>query len=193
MIATLTGTISEHQGNQVIVEIGGLGYGVMVTMTDQAVLPVGVDTKLYIYENIKEDTYNLIGFKSLSTKQLFEQLLSVKNVGPKGALAILDIGDEASVRTAIAGGDVKKLQTAKGVGKRAAEQIVVELRDKVGAPVGDAAEGLVGRAGVNQSDEAIQALMALGYTDTDAQTALTGIDESLPLEDRVNQALKSSR
>lgn len=191
MIATLTGIVTEHQGNQVILEVGFVGYGVMVTSTDQGALPNGAEVKLYIHEHIKEDAHDLIGFKSQSTKQLFEQLLSVKNVGPKGALAVLDIGPEAVVRSAIAGGEVKILQTAKGVGKRAAEQIVVELRDKVGAPVGAAAEGLISRAGVNQSDEAIQALLSLGYSDIDAQQALEGIDVTLPIEERVKRALKS--
>lgn len=190
MIATLSGTVTEHLGNKIILEVGFVGYGVMVTATDQGALPSGAETKLYIYEHIKEDAHDLIGFKSLSTKQLFEQLLSVKNVGPKGALAVLDIGSEAAVRAAIAGGNVKQLQTAKGVGKRAAEQIVVELRDKVGAPVGEAAEDLVGRAGVDQNDPALQALMSLGYTDSDAQAALKDVDVSLPVEERVRLALK---
>lgn len=190
MIATLTGMVTEHQGNIVVLEVGFVGYGVLVSSSDQAVLPTSTETKLYIHEHIKEDLHDLIGFKSLSTKQLFEQLLTVKNVGPKGALAVLDIGNEAEVRRAIAGGEVKKLQTAKGVGKRAAEQIVVELRDKVGAPVGGAAEDLVGRAGVDQNDEAVQALMTLGYSDVDAQAALAKIDSDLPVEERVKQALK---
>lgn len=190
MIATLTGTVTEHQGNKVILEVGFVGYGVMVTSTDQGALPSGAETKLYIYEHIKDDAHDLIGFKSLSTKQLFEQLLSVKNVGPKGALAVLDIGSEGAVRVAIANGDVKALQTAKGVGKRAAEQVVVELRDKVGAPVGTAAEDLVGRAGIDQNDPALQALVSLGYTDADAQAALKNIDKTLAVEERVKQALK---
>ena len=106
MIATLTGTVTEHMGNMVILEVGFVGYGVMVTSTDQGALPSGAEAKLYIHEHIKEDLHDLIGFRSLSTKQLFEQLLSVKNVGPKGALAVLDIGPEGAVRAAIAGGDV---------------------------------------------------------------------------------------
>lgn len=182
--------VTEHQSNKVILEVSFVGYDVMVTATDQGALPSGTETKLYIYEHIKEDAHNLIGFKSLSTKQLFEQLLSVKNVGPKGALAVLDIGNEGIVRRAIANGDVKSLQTAKGVGKRAAEQIVVELRDKVGAPVGAAAEDLIGRAGIDQGDPALQALMSLGYSDSDAQIALKGIDKKLPVEERVKLALK---
>ncbi|MCX6727250.1 MAG: Holliday junction branch migration protein RuvA [Candidatus Saccharibacteria bacterium] len=190
MIATLTGIVAETESGMVVIEVGGVGYGVMVTATDQGTLPSGTQTKLFIYENIKEDAHNLIGFKQISTKKLFEQLLSVKNVGPKGALAVLDIGSDAIVRAAIAGGDVKALQSAKGVGKRAAEQIVVELRDKVGAPVGDAAEMLIGRAGVNTSDEAVQALMALGYSDYDASAALAEVDTSLSTEERITLALR---
>ena len=190
MIALLTGTVVENRGSQIILEVAGVGYGVMVTATDKGVLPSGTQTKLYIYENIKEDLYDLIGFKSYDTKQLFEQLLSVKNVGPKVALGVLDIGSDTSVRAAIASGDVKMLQTAKGVGKRAAEQIVVELRDKVGSPVGEGAEQIIGRSGVNIQDQAVQALITLGYSDVDAQSALSSVDPTLGLEERIRLALR---
>lgn len=189
MIATLKGMVTENL-NGIVLECSGVGYGVLVTATDADRLHIGEDAKLYIYEHIREDAHDLYGFITPATKSLFEQLLSVKNVGPKVALAVLDIGSGDAVRTAIANGDVKYLQTAKGVGKRAAEQIVVELRDKVGAPVGEAAEGLVNRAGVNQQDEAWQALVALGFTEADAQTALDKVDSSLPTEERIRSALK---
>lgn len=189
MIATLEGVISEKEDGIVLV-CGGVGYGVIVTAADLSTLMLNTTVKLYIYEHIKEDTHNLFGFVNKDTKQLFEQLLRVKNVGPKVAMAILDIGTATSVRVAIAEGDVKLLQTAKGVGKRAAEQIVVELRDKMGSPVGDAAESLISRAGINQSDEAFQALLSLGYTEADAQAALQDVDPTLPAEHRIKQALK---
>lgn len=189
MIATLRGIVQKDvQG--AIIECSGIGYGILVTATDLDQLPNNQEAKLYIYEHIKEDTHDLYGFITLETKRLFEQLLSVKNVGPKVAMAVLDIGSGDAVRVAIANGDVKFLQTAKGVGKRAAEQIVVELRDKVGAPVGDAAEQLVGRSGVNHKDEAWQALVALGFSDVDAQVALDKIDVNLPVEEKIKQALK---
>jgi Holliday junction DNA helicase RuvA len=121
---------------------------------------------------------------------LFERLLGVKNVGPKVAMAVLDTGTASVVRGAIAAGDVKWLQTAKGVGKRAAEQIVVELRDRVGAPAGAAAEGIVTRPGVNAQDEAVEALVSLGYSPQDATVALQRIDTALPVEDRIKQALR---
>lgn len=190
MIASLRGVATEHLDNLVIIEIDGVGYGLIMSASEAGQLQLGHEHKLYVHEHIKEDVHDLYGFTSLDTKRLFEQLLSVKNVGPKVALAVLDIGTSNDVRVAIAGGDVKRLQTAKGVGKRAAEQIVVELRDKVGAAVGDAAEQLINRAGVNASDEAVQALVALGYSDADAQLALVNIDPKLSIEERIKLALK---
>jgi holliday junction DNA helicase RuvA len=126
----------------------------------------------------------------LDTKRLFEQLLGVKNVGPKVALAVLDIGTAPAVRGAIAAGDVKLLQSAKGVGKRAAEQIVVELRDKVGLVATEAAEALATRPGVNTQDEAVEALLSLGYSPQDATLALKDVDIALPVEERIKLALK---
>jgi Holliday junction DNA helicase RuvA len=191
MIASLRGVVSEKLINKVIIDVGGIGYGVIMTVADGGSLHTGQEAKVYIHEHLKEDLHDLYGFCNLATLQLFEQLLSVKNVGPKVALSVLDAGKVASVQAAIAGGDVKFLQSAKGVGKRAAEQMVVELRDKVGAPVGDAAEQLVGRAGLSVQDEATQALVALGYGEVDAQQALAGIDPTLSTEERIKLALKS--
>lgn len=192
MIATLRGLVGEKD-NGVVLECQGVGYGVFVSSSDFEALKLGQEAKLYVHEHIKEDAHDLYGFISVETKKLFEQLLSVKNVGPKVALAVLDVGPSNAVRVAIAEGDVKLLQTAKGVGKRAAEQIVVELRDKMGTPVGDAAESLISRAGVNQQDEALQALVSLGYTEVDAAIALQSIDITLPTEERIKRALKGTK
>lgn len=191
MIATLEGRITELDTSQLVLEINGVGYGIVLTNTDISKTNLHDTVKLYIYEHIKEDQHGLIGFYSKGTKKLFEQLLGVKNVGPKVALSILDIGDENAVKAAISGGDVKSLQSAKGVGKRAAEQIVVELRDKVGMLSSAEADEVIGRAGINQSDPAVQALTALGYSDFDAQKALTGVPKDLSVEERVKLALKN--
>ncbi len=190
MIATLSGVVSEKTLNDVILDVHGIGYGLHVTTEDHERLVIGEAAKVYIYENIKEDAHDLFGFVLLDTKKLFEQLLSVKNVGPKGALAVLGIGNANAVRSAIAAGDVKMLQTAKGVGKRAAEQMVVELRDKVGLVAGSEAENLVTRGGINSGDEAVQALLTLGYSEADAMLAMQHIDPSLSTEDRIKLALK---
>ncbi len=192
MIATLRGRVTEKT-TQIVIECAGVGYGVVVPATDLGILSTEGDTKLYIYEHIKEDSHDLYGFLHVTSKLLFEQLLSVKNVGPKAAMAVLDIGTSEAVRNAIAGGDVKYLQLAKGVGKRAAEQIVVELRDKVGATVGDAAENLINRSGVNSNDEALQALVSLGYTEIDAHDALSSIDKKISTEERVKKALTKGK
>lgn len=191
MIMTLTGVISEKLRELVVVDVAGVGYGVFVTIDDLSRLVLGQKIKLYIHEHIREQSHDLFGFVALPTKELFEQLLSVKNVGPKVALAVLDSGSVDDVRVAIAGGDIKRLQAAKGVGKRAAEQIVVELRDKVGVRASKDAEAIVGRAGVSVQDEAVQALIALGYSDIDATAALRGIDPMLPTETRITLALKA--
>jgi holliday junction DNA helicase RuvA len=190
MIATLSGNVSEKLASMLVLDVHGVGYGLQVTAEDFGRLATGASAKLYVYEHIREQAYDLFGFVQLDTKKLFEQLLGVKNVGPKVALAVLDIGNAAGVRGAIAAGDVKLLQSAKGVGKRAAEQIVVELRDKVGVAVSDAAEGIVTRPGVNTGDEAVEALISLGYTPQDATVALKDIDATLPVEDRIKLALK---
>ena len=190
MINYLNGEVASKDIGEVTVDVAGVGYGVRVSIFDYEAINMSTRTKLYIYENIKEDTYDLYGFVHAQTKKLFEQLISVKNVGPKVALAILGIGNEQTVREAIASGDVKRLQTAKGVGKRAAEQIIVELRDKVGLVSTSEAEGVVNRGGLDGSDEAVQALIALGYTEYDAQKALQNTDKDLSTEDRIKQALK---
>lgn len=193
MIATLTGTVSEKLGELVILDVNGVGYGLIVTTPDFGAAAIGSKAKFYIYEHVRENAYDLYGFAELDSKKLFEQLLGVKNVGPKAAMAVLDVAAPGMVRASIAGGDVKFLQTAKGVGRRAAEQIIVELRDKVGAPATGGAEGIVHRAGVNNQDEAVEALVSLGYSPQDASVALDGIDKSLPTEDRIKAALKGTK
>ena len=190
MIATLEGIVTEKIGQQAVVSVGGVGYGVLLTMNNLDRVSTGDRTKFYIYENIKEDSHDLFGFSLLDDKKLFELLLSVKNVGPKVAMGVLDIGNANDVRAAIASGDVKRLQTAKGVGKRAAEQIVVELRDKFGLISTDSAEDIVTRGGIDQQDEAAMALMSLGYSEVDAMLALKHIDAHLTSEERIRLALK---
>lgn len=193
MITYLHGEVAEKDIDEVTLDVNGIGYGVKISVFDYEALQLNTPTKLYIYEHIKEDAYDLFGFLHIQTKKLFEQLLSVKNVGPRVALALLSIGSEQLVREAIASGDVKRLQTAKGVGKRAAEQIVVELRDKVGLVSSNEAEGVVTRGSINLDDEAVQALVALGYSEYDAQMALKNTDPNTSTEDRVKQALKGKK
>lgn len=191
MIATLEGKVSEKLVDVVVLDVGGVGYGLLVPSEDYGNLKTGETAKLYIYEHIREQSHDLFGFLSRDTKSLFELLLGVNGVGPKMALNMLSVGSAQDVRQSIAGGDVKFIQQANGVGKRVAERVVVELKDKVGLVGVDlASTGLLQGEGLANGDEAIEALVALGYTAQDASKALQGIDPALPTADRIKKALK---
>lgn len=191
MIATLTGVVSEHLGVHVVLDVHGVGYGLQVTTEDMGRLTSGASAKLYIYEHIREQAHDLYGFMTLDTLRLFEQLLGVNGVGPKMALNILSIGNGSEVRVAIAGGDTKFISQATGVGKRVAERVVVELKDKVGLEGVDlSTTGMLQGEGLLMKDEAVEALVSLGYSPQDAAKALQGVDASLPTEDRIKMALK---
>jgi len=193
MISTLTGEVGEKLGEIVVLEVHGVGYGLLVTTDDYSRLQVGDPAKLYVYEHIRDDTHDLFGFIGLDTKALFEQLLSVNGVGPKMALNVLSIGAASQMRQAIASGDTKFLQSASGVGKRVAERIVVDLKDKVGLASSADESILFMSDSTAQQDEAVQALVSLGYSPQDALLALANVDPKLSTEDRLKQALKGAK
>jgi Holliday junction DNA helicase RuvA len=188
MIALLEGTIVEQIDDQVIITCGGVGYGALVTSEDYGRLPVGKSARLYIYEHIREQSHDLFGFIDISSKELFEILLSVNGVGPKMALAIMSVAPSTEVRKAIAEGNMALLKAANGVGKRVAERIIVDLKEKVGYASSE--EGVYNGLNTLVSDEAVDALISLGYTTLDAQRALVGIDTSLTTEERIKLALQ---
>ena len=190
MIATLSGKVTEKIGELVVVQVSGVGFGLFVSFEDFGALNVGEQTKLYVYEAIRENSHDLYGFRSVESKALFEQLLSVKGVGPKMALAILSVSSSSQVRTAIANGDIKFISQAAGVGKRVAERVVVDLKDKVGLAASDEATDFLSIPAADPSDEALQGLVALGYTVQDAAEALKDVDKKLQPADRIKQALK---
>lgn len=188
MIARLKGKIIEHDGDSVVVDCSGVGYGVHVCYDEQQKLTNGSDCDLFIAEQIKEDSHELFGFASKSRKLLFDLLTSVNGVGPKAGMAILNIGGEGQVRSAIASGDTKYISAAKGIGKKVAERVVVDLKNKVGLTTSDSATDFL--SDVNVTDEAVEALTALGYSSQDAAELLRGIDSTLSTSDRIKQALK---
>lgn len=191
MIATLTGQVAEKIADIVVLNVGGVGYGLLMTGEDYGRLATGTTAKVYIYEHIREQAHDLFGFVTLDTKQLFEQLLGVNGVGPKMALSVLSIGSANDVRSAIASGDVKFIQQAQGVGKRVAERIVVDLKDKVGLEgVELATTGLLQSDTLLRKDEAVEALVSLGFSAADAANALAAVPADLPVEDRIKMALK---
>ena len=193
MIAILTGKIDEKTVNSIVLDVNGVGYEIFASFNDQAKLNSGDSAKLFIYEHIREQSHDLFGFLNKQDKQLFEQLLSVNGIGPKMALSILNIGNGQEVRAAIATGQVKILQSASGVGKKVAERIVVDLKDKVGLSASDDATSFLLDASINSTDEAFNALIALGYSSQDATESLRGVDDSLSVEERIRQALKGAK
>jgi len=193
MIATLSGTVYEKMADTVVLDVQGVGYGVYVTAEDHGKMTNGEIVKVYVYEHIREQSHDIFGFLSRDTKSLFEQLLGVNGVGPKMALNMLSIGSPTDVRQAIASGDAKFIQQAPGVGKRVAERVVVDLKDKVGlAGVDLESTGMLQSDEKLMKDEAVEGLVSLGYTTVDAATALQKVDKKLPTEDRIKQALKGA-
>lgn len=193
MIATLTGVVGEKFADSVVLDVRGVGYGLYVTGEDYGRLALGQPAKVYVYEHIREQSHDLFGFVARDTKDLFEQLLGVNGVGPKMALSVLSVGSANAVRVAIAGGDTKFIQQASGVGKRVAERIVVDLKDKVGLEGVDLnTTGMLQGEALLRKDDAVEALVSLGYSPQDAAAALQSVDAALPTEDRIKQALRSS-
>jgi len=191
MIATLSGVVSEKLKDIVVLDVQGVGYGLYVTAEDYGRLTTKEQAKLYVYEHIREQQHDLFGFLRRDDQSFFEQLLGVSGIGPKMALNMLSIGTAQEVRRAIASGDVKFIQRANGVGKRVAERVVVELKDKVGL-IGIDLEstGLLQAEDTLMKDEAVEALVALGYSANDAAQALQKVDPKLPTEQRIKLALR---
>lgn len=191
MIAHIFGKVAEKFNGAIVVDVHGVGYEVSVAAGDFGAVSLGQDAKFYTYHHVREQAEELFGFSSLAAKKLFEMLITVQGVGPKAALAVLSLGDAEQVRNAIANSDAGFVQKAVGVGKKTAERVVVDLSDKVGLPThyGRANEPV--QTELNTSDEALEALMALGYTLADATKALENVDVNLPTAQRVTMALKS--
>ena len=192
MIAHLSGAIAEKFGaGSVVVDVHGVGYEVSVSAGDFEAVVLNQDVKFYTYHHVREQAEELFGFSSLAAKKLFEMLITVQGVGPKAALAILSLGDAEQVRNAIANADSAFVQKAAGIGKKTAERVVVDLSDKVGLPAHYGRADTPVQTKLNTSDEALEALMALGYTLADATKALENVDVNLPTAQRVTMALKS--
>lgn len=188
MIAHVVGKVAEKFASSVIVDVHDVGYEVQVAAGDFDQALLGEQVKFYTYHHIREQSQDLFGFSSLAAKKLFELLITVQGVGPKAALAILSVGESEQVRNAIASGDSGFVSKANGVGKKIAERVVVDLSDKVGLAVSVAHAS--GVATVAAGDEALEALMALGYSLNDATIALENISKDLPTAERVTLALK---
>lgn len=187
MIAHVAGIVSEKFASSVVIDVAGIGYEIAVPLGDFEAVKYGEPAKFYTYHHVREQSEELFGFSSLAAKKLFELLITVQGVGPKAALAILSLGATEQVRNAIASSDSGFVTKASGVGKKTAERVVVDLADKVGLPTH---YQKAVQAELNTNDEALEALMALGYTLADATRALDGVDPKLSTSQRVREALK---
>ena len=193
MISHIKGKVEEKFGsNGLIVDVHGVGYEMLVPVPDFEAVNLGDEQKFYTYHQVKENLEELYGFSSLVAKKLFELLISVQGVGPKAGIAIMSLAEAEEVRNAIANGDTAFVCKAAGVGKKSAERVIVDLRDKVGIPSRyGATEVKYGGGNDNaKSDEALDALIALGFPLKEATAALEGVSADLPVEERVRLALK---
>jgi Holliday junction DNA helicase RuvA len=190
MISYLKGQIITKRKNFLVLETGGVGYQVFVPPTLYAELITTSQVELFIHDHVKEDARDLYGFKTFDELEMFELLLSISGVGPKSALGIMAIANVEELKTAIASGDVAMLNKVSGIGKKTAERIVLELREKISTinfeSVMASASGTVSA----QSDE-IDALIALGYSLQVAREALKQVDPVVTKSgERVREALK---
>lgn len=199
MFYYLEGTVSVKTQNLAVIDINGVGYACMTTLSTLSHLETGKKAKLYTYCNIKEDAFDIYGFYDTNEKRCFEQLLSVSGVGPKAALSILSSSSPESLALAIIGDDEAMLTRAPGVGKKLAQRIILELKDKVSKEMptlkaaGYApATGGTASLGTKQSDAA-SALAVLGYNQGEISAAMRTIDVTdMTVEDIVREVLKTS-
>lgn len=193
MIAHIFGKAVEKNNSSVIVDVHGVGYEIQVPMGDFDTINLNSEVRLYTYHHIREQSQELFGFSNMVAKKLFEMLITVQGVGPKAALAILSLGDAETLRNALANGDVAFITKASGVGKKTAERVIVDLSDKVGLPTAGVS-GVVANTNLKPAnDEALEALMALGYNLNDGLKALESVPADLPTADRVTLALRGVR
>lgn len=197
MIASLRGRLLDKDVEAVVVEAGGVGYAVTVSASAMRGLPpVGAETQLHIYTHATQDGgLQLFGFSDADERRLFETLLSVQGVGPKVAVAIISGLPLSELVRSIAASDVARLTQIRGVGRKIAERLVVELRDKIGAlgPGRPAAVPGMGAPPPGRLGEVHGALLSLGYRPQEFEAMLPTLDAATPTADLVKQALAALR
>ena len=194
MIYSVNGTVEVIEPNLAVIDCGGVGYACRTTANTISQLKIGETAKLLTYLAIREDAAELFGFADTAELNCFKMLISVSGVGPKAALSILSGMTPQSFALCVASGESKTLTNAPGIGKKTAERIVLELKDKVSKQ--DVAAGVKGSpipvvaAASNTVAEAVSALMVLGYTNTEATNALSGLDPASPADELIKAGLK---
>lgn len=182
MFNYISGTVAELEPNLAVIDCGGVGFALNVSLYTMQNIKLGEKTKLYTYESIKEDAFELYGFSSKSEKRCFELLIGVNGVGPKAAMAILSTTTPDGLIAAVMNGNEKAITAAAGVGKKLAQRVLLELKDKVGkidgvTPVVDVAFPVVtGGIGDQNLADATAGLLVLGYGQAEINQALRGVD-----------------
>lgn len=193
MIYNVKGTLTYFDQNIAVIECGGVGFKCFTTLTTlREIGKVGSEVNLFTHLSVREDAMDLFGFASQAELDSFRLLISVSGIGPRAAVAILSEMTPDKLAICIASGDAKALTKAQGVGKKTAERIVLELKDKIGAM--GAAEftdaAAAGTQAGSESAEAVQALVALGFSQSDAAVAVGRMDPSLPVDEMIRLGLK---
>ena len=195
MLYYVSGPVAVLEPGLAVIDCGGVGYGCRVTTYTAAQLKLNQPAKLYITESIREDAFDLYGFISREEQRCYELLTSVNGVGPKAAMAILSAGGPQNFTLAVMTGDEKMLTVAQGVGKKLAQRIILELKDKLGGAgteldfSGPAVSAPA--AATNSASLAQAALQELGYSPAEIAAALKGVDPNASTEDMVRHALRA--
>lgn len=193
MISRLTGILAAKRAPQILIDCHGVGYEADVSMTTYYQLPeVGEQVSIWTHLVVKEDAHSLVGFKGEQERRLFRQLIRISGVGPKMALAILSGIDDQQFALCVANGDVAMLTRLPGVGKKTAERLIIEMRDKVDVESG--ASSMPELAGNAQSaaSEAIEALQALGYRAVDAEKMIARAQQQAEGGSSASQLIKKA-
>lgn len=195
MIYSLTGELTYIGDQFLVVECGGVGFKCFTSVATAANAGrIGDQIRLYTYLSVKEDALDLYGFKTENELRAFKLLISVSGVGPKAAVSILSEMSADKLSLAVAAGDTKAITRANGVGKKIAERIVLELKDKMAGVTLSSSESSVSAAASvaedSPSGEAVAALVALGFSKSDAAAAVGAMDSSLPADEMIRQGLR---
>lgn len=195
MLYNLKGTLTVSDVNFIVVECGGVGFKCFTTLnTVKQIGKTGDTVNVYTYLAVREDAMDLYGFSSLAELDAFKLLITVSGIGPKAAVSILSELSPEKLAVCIASGDAKAITRAQGVGKKTAERVVLELKDKMGAiAVGDVSDAVSSAASVSvnsDSAEAVEALVALGYAQSDAAVVVGAMDKSLSVDEMIRLGLK---
>lgn len=197
MYAYIKGYLEEIEDDYVVIDNNGIGYRIFTpASTLHGLSSIGMEVKLFTYVSVREDAFLLYGFLDRQDREVFKQLLSVSGIGPKGALAVLSVLTTDELRFAILAGDDKTICKVPGIGKKMAQKMIIELRDKL-----DLADVLTTSASsdahensmsVESRNDAIEALVALGYNATESMRAVSSVENAsdLDVEEVIRQALK---